>query len=74
MGVRVFVIFPSYKTQFTNTTDEVSKVQELIRGCISPMSSVRYPPLVGFLIALEHSASEGTSRRHSDWEAGGLDC
>lgn len=73
-GCWFLVIFPSYKTQSTTTTDELFKVQELIQGYISPMSSVRYPPQVGFLIAPEHSASEGKNRRYSDWEAGGLDC
>lgn len=70
-----FTDFPKLQDPITTTTDELSKVQELIQGYISPMSSVRYPPLVGFLIAPEHSAYEDTSRRHSDWEeAGGLDC
>ena len=69
-----FTDFPKLQDPITTTTDELSKVQELIQGYISPMSSVRYPPLAGFLIAPEHSASEGMSRKRCDWEAEGLDC
>ena len=38
------------------------------------MSAARYPPLAGFLIAPEHSASEGTSMRCCDWEEGASGC
>lgn len=52
----------------------VPKVQESIQGCTSLMSAVRYPPLAVFLIAPEHSTSEGMSTRYCDWEEGGLGC
>lgn len=69
-----FTDFPKPYDHITSTIDELSKVQESIQGCTSLMPAVRYPPLAVFLIAPEHSGSEGMSTRYCDWEEGGLGC
>lgn len=69
-----FTDSPKLQDPVISTTDELSKVQELIQGCTSLMSAVRYLHLAGFLIAPEHSVSEGTSARCCDWGEGGSGC
>lgn len=69
-----FTDFPKLQDPITITTDELSKVRELIQGCTSLTLAVHYPHLAGFLIAPEHSASEGTSMMCCDWGEGGSGC